>query len=83
MLVTTGLYTMDVEDSGLMGTPRASSDFSIAAIIGRSGKAAAEVLKLKARNKLLGSNIRPLGTQLFLFSFSHKINPLASGASNR
>jgi hypothetical protein len=64
MLVTSEIFTMDVDsDSGLLGrNPRATSDFSIAAIIGRSGRAvAAEVLKLKAKNKLLGNNIRPLG----------------------
>ncbi|OXA63076.1 T-box transcription factor TBX20 [Folsomia candida] len=56
MLVT---YTMDVEDMGTRA-PREISDFSIASIIGRSGRAAAEVLKLKAKNKLLSNTIRPL-----------------------
>jgi hypothetical protein len=68
MLVDSGVYTMDVEDSGLLGTrvPRAT-DFSIAAIIGRSSRAAAEVLKLKSRNKLLlGNTMRPLGTKISL-----------------
>lgn len=69
MLVKSEVYTMDVEDSGIMGTrvphPR-GTDFSIAAIIGRSGRAAAEVLKLKAKNKLLGNNLRPLGTHFLL-----------------
>lgn len=60
MLVT---YTMDVEDMGTRA-PREISDFSIASIIGRSGRAAAEVLKLKAKNKLLSNTIRPLGMSL-------------------
>jgi hypothetical protein len=64
MLVTSSIFPMDMEDSGLLGTrvpvPRAT-DFSIAAIIGRSSRAAAEVLKLKGKNKILSSTMRPLG----------------------
>jgi len=63
---------------GYMGTrsPRAT-DFSIAAIIGRSAKAA-EVLKLKGRHgRFAGNNIRPLGKNNYdflIFGLFEKLN---------
>lgn len=75
MLVTNSLpvFALDMEDPpGYMGTrsPRAT-DFSIAAIIGRSAKAA-EVLKLKGRHgRFAGSTIRPLGKKKFHFIVSY------------
>ncbi|CAG7827858.1 unnamed protein product [Allacma fusca] len=60
MLVTSGVFTMEMEDlPGLLGSrPPRATDFSIAAIIGRSGRNA-EVLKGKGK-RTGDSTMRPL-----------------------
>jgi len=63
MLVTSGVCPiMEMEDrAALLGSslPPRATDFSIAAIIGRSGRAAEVLSKMKGKGKI-GNNIKPL-----------------------